>query len=239
MQLTRDDRTFLAALGSSTLWIAAGYFVSGWLQRHSFTRMVYLALPPAAAVAVILVCKGGILKEFIRAWCKALCAFVLAVSACAVLVLLACSAVGYLPYSDRPGPGWGNIPPHFPGLDELKYFSGWALLLVPMCYFTGSILFIFMAWIRWLNAPPWLARSLGGVFSAGFGIVAIAAAGWYISIAPVVANIVGVVCLLFGIFVLPRVSPSRLAPLSLPFRIAGIAFCFLGRAWTLIYPFLR
>ena len=201
--------------------------------------MVYLALPPAAAITVMLSPKAGILKGFVKAWCKALCAFVLAVSAGAVLVLLACSAVGYLPYSDRPGPGWGNIPPHLPGLDELQYFSGWALLLVPMSYFTGSLLFICMAWIRWLEAPPWLARSVGGVFSAGFGILAIAAAGWYIAIAPVVGNIVGAVCLLFGIFVLPRVSPRRQTPLPLPFRIVGIAFCFLGMAWPLLYPFLQ
>lgn len=161
------------------------------------------------------------------------------VSLGAVLLLLLYSAVGYLPYSDRPGPGWGNIEPHFPVPEEIRYFSSWALILLPICYFMGNLLFLFMAWARWLKLPMWLARTLGGFFCSGLSMFAVAAAGWYIAIAVSVTNAVGVCGLLYGIFVLPRISPAREMPLSKTARSVGIALASLCLIACLAYPFLR
>jgi hypothetical protein len=43
------------------------------------------------------------------------------------LLLLLINCAGYLPYSDRPGPGWQL--PHLPSGDELRFFLGFAILL--------------------------------------------------------------------------------------------------------------
>src|ERR1700722_13775502 len=52
-----------------------------------------------------------------------------------VLVLVNCA--GYLPYSDRPGPGWQM--PHLPTGDELRFFVGFASRLLGATAFYGLI----------------------------------------------------------------------------------------------------
>lgn len=174
-----------------------------------------------------------------KTWFNILWSYCLMVSASAVLLLLICSAVGYLPYSDRPGPGWGSIEPHFPVLQEIKYFSSWALLLLPVCYFMGTVLFSFMVWIRWLRTPTWLVRILCGICCSGLSMLAVAAAGWYIAISLFVINSVGVCALLFGVLVLPRFSAHREMPLSRTTRTVGVALAFLCVSAYLASPFLR
>lgn len=238
-----SDRDFLAAQGALVLWVGSSYLVDDWLRQHSFARIPYFALPAAAALIVWLIPKADsipALKKFAKAWFNIVSAYVAGIGTSVVLLLLVSSAVGYLPYSDRPGPGWGNIPRHLPGLDEIKYFSGWAFFfLLPTCYFFGSLLFIFMAWIRWLNTPTWLARVLGGLFGYGFTALAVAGAGWYIAISPFIGNGVALMGLLFGILVLPRFVPHREMHLSTGTRAVGIVLAFLGLAAFLVYPFVH
>ncbi|HZD93401.1 MAG TPA: hypothetical protein VE133_04050 [Candidatus Sulfotelmatobacter sp.] len=209
---------------------------------HSRCRILYLLLPPImAAIACYLPETGGTrpLKTFAGNWFSTLWMYNAMVSACSILLLLGSSAIGYLPYSDRPGPGWGNIPSHIPQWGEIRYFSGWLVLLLPVSYFLGNILFIFMAWIRWLSVPKWLACALGGLFCAGFTMLAVAAAGWYIAISVAITNSVGICGLFFGAWLLPRVSPQREIPLSLWSRTAGVLLAATSMAAFFIYPFLR
>lgn len=238
-----NDRNFLSAQATLILWVGSSYLVDEWLRQHSFARIAYFALPAAAALIVWLIPKDDsilALKKFAKAWFNILSAYVAGIGTSVVLLLLISSAVGYLPYSDRPGPGWGNIPRHLPGLDEIKYFSGWAFFfLLPTCYFLGSVLFIFMAWIRWLNTPTWLARAVGGLFGYGLTALAVAAAGWYIAISPFVGYAVALLGLLFGIFVLPRFAPDREMHLSTGTRAVGIILALLGLTAFLVYPFVR
>ncbi len=56
------------------------------------------------------------------------------------LLLVLINSVGYLPYSDRPGPGWQT--PHLPSGQELGFFAGLAVLLLPA---TGIIGMVFAA----------------------------------------------------------------------------------------------
>jgi hypothetical protein len=231
----------LAALGTLSLWISCGYLVPGWM--HFWIRLSYLAVPLVAVLIVLLLIRkagpGRVLKRFITQWCKFVGTYMALVTVGSVLVLLLCSAVGYLPYSDRPGPGWGNTPPHLPGIDEIKYFSHWTIFLLPICYFFGSLLFVFMGWMNWFGAPTWLTRMLGGIFSAMFGAISVAAAGWVISISVVVSNTVGILCLLFGLVALPSLALERPASLS-PFgRTIGIAVNVLFVVGMLVYPFIH
>jgi len=173
-----------------------------------------------------------------RFWFKSVGAYVLLVSAGTVAFLLAFSAVGYLGYSDRPGPGWGNVPAHWPNWEEIRYFSGWAALLLPMCYFYGHPLFMFMALIRWLGAPGWMARALGALFSAGFTVLIVSVAGWYIALSAAVVHGIGICALLFGAWILPGVAPVRDKQLSLATRGVGIALASVAVGVLLVLPFL-
>lgn len=236
-----NDFIFLLLWTPLATWVGTAYLGGRWLNNHSLVRSIYFALPPAAYLILLFVPRirsNPVFRNFVTHGFKMVCLYVFVVSAGTVLLLLGSSAVGYLSYSDRPGPGWG-MPPHLPGLDEIGYFSGWAVLLLPMCYFFGVLLFAFVTWITWLNAPSWLIRVAVAVFCAGVSMLSVAAAGWYIAIAPFVTNCVGVFGLLFGAFVLPRMSFSRKLQLTFMARAAGIGIACLGMIGLLVYPFLR
>src|SRR5215472_8219291 len=95
------------------------------------------------------------------------------------LLLVVSSAVGYLPYSDRPGPGW--FSPHLPTLRESGFFASWAFFFVgPFALFWGAILFVFVRLTGWLGSPKWFLRTLGGFFGGALGLLGIEAFGWYI-----------------------------------------------------------
>jgi hypothetical protein len=245
-QMTRNDRVFVIGLVCFVGWLILALLLAllkgNWFGWRSLVGLVYASLPPLAAIvawAVPLTDSSQPLKTFMKAWFKILWSYSLVVTLGAFLLLVGFSAVGYLPYSDRPGPGWGNIPAHLPTLEEIRYFGGWAVFLMPMCYFNGSVLFIFMAWIRWLKLPTWLARIMGGLFCSGFTMIAVAAAGWYISIAVAVTNCVGLCALLFGAVILPRALPKREMQLSVASRTIGITLACLGMSALVVYPFVR
>jgi hypothetical protein len=241
MRIPMNDRVFLAAVGGFILWITLAYFLdSRFYDRPSVLRLYFL-VPAVAAVIISLLPRGSahVLKGFMKAWFHTIWRFVAVLSAASVLLMLVYSAIGYLPYSDRPGPGWGNIPVHWPTLEEIGYFSGWALLLLPPAYFMGQLIFVFIVLVRWFSAPQWLARALGGLFCAGFGMLAVAAAGWYIAAAPAVDDGAGIFAFVLGAWGLPRISPSREMPLSRMTRAIGIGGAVLGMIALLIAPFIR
>jgi hypothetical protein len=51
------------------------------------------------------------------------------------LLLVVVSAIGYLPYSDRRGPGW--YAAHIPNVQEVGYYASWATLSVLSHCFGG------------------------------------------------------------------------------------------------------
>ena len=124
------------------------------------------------------------------------------------VLLVVTSAVGYLPYSDRPGPGW--FSPHLPSLQELGFFGSWVFFFVgPFALLWGAILFAFISVTGWLGAPKLLLRILGGLFAAALGLLGIASAGWYIAISAVGGFGGGVIGLVYGVFLLPRFAVIR------------------------------
>jgi len=239
--MTKNDRVFLIAFCCFVGWIITALAWSKWFQAHSLIQSLYLLLPLLAAFVVWTMRPTDLsrpLKELMKGWFNVLWSYCAVVILSSILLLVGLSAVGYLPYSDRPGPGWGNVSPHLPTLEEVSYFSDWATLLLPMCYFFASLLFAFMAWIKWLKPSIWLVRIVGGIFGSGISMLVVAAAGWHISIAALVTNSVGVCGLLFGAFILPRISPRREMPLSLVARTIGTTVACLGMSALLLYPFL-
>ena len=99
------------------------------------------------------------------------------------MLLVLVNSVGYLPYSDRPGPGWQLS--HLPTLAEVQFFAGFALLLA-----AGTAIYGFalagMGWaLEFCSLPRWVV----GVFAAPIAFMTsglmMADGGWLIALSPV------------------------------------------------------
>ena len=153
------------------------------------------------------------------------------------LLLVVSSAIGYLPYSDRPGPGW--FSPHLPTLQELRFFGSWAFFFVgPFALFWGAVLFLFVRLTGWLGAPKWLLRVLGGFFAGALGLLGIAAAGWYIALSAAAVYGGAILGVIFGAILLPRFAILRLEPQRAWWQWAAIAGSAVLLAGGIVYPLL-
>jgi hypothetical protein len=148
--------------------------------------------------------------KFFLDWVKCLGSYALVVAAGTLLFLIGSSIVGYLAYSDRPGPGWGQGVFSW---SEVKFFVGWLPLLFNFLLYLGAVLFPFARLLGWFQAPRWVVRVFGGLLSGISGLVGVLAAGWYIAISqyPVYAGAIsGIIygaCLLPHFSGLPRGGP--------------------------------
>jgi hypothetical protein len=227
-------------------WIAA-CLVGGWpvavtiyaavLSRQSAGYAFVLAGLPASIVALTWLLHGrkeleAIAQGFL--WC--LGSYCLVYLGGLLVFLSGCSLVGYLPYSDRPGPGWGT--PHLPAWGELGFYIGWELLLVPVLLFWAPIFFIFGDVMAWLRVPRWLLRLSSGSLCGFLSLIVTAGVGWYISIGapPVYAG--GGLGLLFGVFVLPRFATQRRTRWPVWARTIGATAAFLVVGTSIVYPIL-
>jgi hypothetical protein len=201
-----------------------------------------IGAPGIAALAIACLPLSPFKNELVRFtknWFVCVAAYTLVVAATVFILLLGCSAVGYLPYSDRPGPGWGNVPAHVPSIEEIQYFGSWTIYLVPMCAFWGSFIFFFGAWATWFRTPRWLVRVLGILFCGFLALLATEAAGWYIAIAAFPVYGAGAAGSLFGGLVLPRFcggTGSRIALWKASVLVLGAATMV---AALLTYPLWR
>ena len=119
---------------------------------------------------------------------------------------------GYLPYSDRPGPGWIG---RFPGVGwadfwhGVVFMSGWALLLTPYAIVAGLVVFGITRLLERFKTPRTVvavvAASLAG-FVSGYIVLGI---GWYIAIAAAPVYFAAALGLLYGAVVLPRSRAVR------------------------------
>jgi len=133
---------------------------------------------------------------------KSIGLYVLAVTGSALIALVVSGLIGYLPYSDRPGPGWqarGWI-----SVGEIGFYLGWLKLLVPYCLFLGLLFSAFARFLRWFRTPRWLIGLLAAPVCGFLTTFLVLGFGWYIALSGSIALFVGVVGLLFGGFVLPR-----------------------------------
>lgn len=225
----------LAGIGWLGALCASLYFVPTFLLRGA----VLVSSPGPPAIVVACLPRSPLKSEsarLVKNWFVCLFLYSLIVVASAFSLLLGCSAVGYLPYSDRPGPGWGNVPAHLPRLQEIGYFAGWAMLLLPMCALWGSVFFFFAAWSGWFGTPKWLMRILGGVFCGYLTLWAVAAVGWYIAIAAFPVYGAGFAGVIFGALVLPRFLGSTGSRAVRWKRVVCIACGTLALAASATFP---
>jgi hypothetical protein len=173
--------------------------------------------------------------RFFFDWGKSLVLYVVVVAAGTFVLLEGSSIVGYLAYSDRPGPGWGR------GIfswSEAKFFFGWLPLLIYLLLYQGVVLFPFARLLSWLRSPHWLLRVFGGVFAGLTAFIAVSAAGWYIAISQYPTFAGGGFGMIYGVVLLPRFSGLQESGATNWKRWAGIAATTLACGAIVVYPLL-
>jgi hypothetical protein len=153
------------------------------------------------------------------------------------LFLFLSSCFGYLPYSDRPGPGWwGRV--HFPSWAEFTSYIGFAPFFAYFCLFFGVGIFGLSLVLGFASTPRWLNRLIGGILCAMAGGMAVLGAGWYLALAEIGPDSALVLGLIYGLFLFPRFIRARSKPVHMALRIGlGTITAALFIFW-IISPFI-
>lgn len=151
-----------------------------------------------------------------------------------LLLLINCS--GYLPYSDRPGPGWQA--PHWPQISELGFFFGFALYMgIPtVLYGLGQTLLAFVYGV--CSLPKWLVRILGAVLGFLAAGLLMEGAGWMIAMSALGVYIAAGCGLLWGLLVMPALMSPREQYFPTTLRIAFPLLLDSAAVLYLIYPLI-
>lgn len=172
-------------------------------------------------------------------WCRCLwivATYVLAADVFPVSLLILVNSSGYLPYSDRPGPGWQL--PHFPTFEELLFFTSFAFLLLTTTAFFGGV-FAGAGWVLgFCSLPRWALR----IFASPIAFIAsgltMAGVGWMIAISSTGVLIAAGCGALWGLFVFPRLVTPMNYSLPITVRIAIPLSMLAGGTYWLIKPLL-
>lgn len=141
------------------------------------------------------------MKRLIRDYVLAVGSYVAIMVVGLTLTLTISSAVGYLPYSDRPGPGWTE--PFF-SFELLGFYVGWSVLLLLPSAVYGSVVFAILRLLHTFNAPLILIRVMGALSAGYIALVLAVGIGWYIAMAPFPAFIAAGLGAAWGSIVVPR-----------------------------------
>jgi len=177
------------------------------------------------------------MRRFFRDYVTAVGSYVGLIAVGLVITLTVSSAVGYLPYSDRPGPGW--IGPSF-SFGQLGYYLSWStLLLLPSAMYATGI-FVFARLLSWLDAPSVVIRIIGALSAAFIGLVLAFGVGWYIAMAAFPAFVAAGLGAAWGAVLLPRyLGPT---PPQRPYWVQWTANTVVllagsgGLYWTFLAP---
>ena len=122
--------------------------------------------------------------------------------------------VGYLPYSDRPGPGWyGRFPAISWGefVEHVRFMVDWTSLFIWQAMFLALLIFLLARGLELVRTPRLVVAVICAVVSAFLTGYLVLAAGWYISIGAAAVNFAMFLALVFGAFLLPRRYREKLA----------------------------
>jgi len=153
------------------------------------------------------------------------------------LVLLLSSAIGYLPYSDRPGPGWWGHA-HWPSWAEFANYIEFSPWFAYFCLYFGLGLFGLSLVLGIASTPRWLNRLLGGVIAGAAAGLAVMGAGWYFALAEVGPDAAIILGLLYGVFLFPRFIELRPKPITMWMRIGAVSCTAALFLYWIASPFL-
>jgi len=123
------------------------------------------------------------------------------------LFLILSPVAGYVPYSDRPGPGWHGKPFEITWrgfLGNAGDMLGFGIFLSLYAVFSAAILYILVRLLEKFCVHKVAVAAISAILSGLLSSYILAAIGWYIAIgfaAIIVSLILGII---FGVFVLPK-----------------------------------
>ena len=147
------------------------------------------------------------MKRFVLDLLRSIGLYVLLVVGGSLCFLSLAPVFGYLPYSDRPGPGWIGKFPAIGWADfwhSVDFLLGWALMLVPYAMVAGLIVFALTRLLERFKTPRVVVAIIAALisgFASGYIVLGI---GWYIAIADAPVYFAIVLGLIFGGFLLPK-----------------------------------
>ena len=172
-------------------------------------------------------------------WSRSLCivaTYVFAADLVPSLLLLLVNSAGYLPYSDRPGPGWQT--PHLPTGQELRLFLGFAALLLEATALYGLI-FAAAGWaLGFCRLPRWVLRVMAAPTAFLTSGLMMAAGGWMIAISPVSVYTAAACGAFWGLFVFPKLVIGTGYALPIAARMALPIMMLVGGTYWLVKPML-
>lgn len=112
-------------------------------------------------------------------------------------------SIGYLPYSDRPGPGWYKKPFGI-SLDEVNYIWGFILFLGIYILGTLIIVYLFFRLFRLIGYNRIIFSILGGLIIGFLSLYCTLGIGWYIAIDRSTILAGGALGLIYGAMLFPK-----------------------------------
>ena len=119
------------------------------------------------------------------------------------LYMVISEAVGYLPYSDRPGPGWyrGKVSIAAP---DLSYISGFILFLGLYLLVWLIIVFLLFRLLRLIGYNRILFAILGGIIIGAVTFYLTLGAGWYIALDGSTVSVGALLGTIYGSTLFPK-----------------------------------
>jgi len=153
---------------------------------------------------------GHIVSALFRQFIIAVIAFESVVIGGIALFMAVGMLVGYLPYSDRPGPGWygpSETIPSLPVVWQWLHLNYWA----PPMY--AAAVFLLVKTISVVpKLPRMVIRIIGTLLTAFVALFWVLATGWYFSLSLSVQWVSLAFSILYGAWVLPTIIYGKRAP---------------------------
>jgi hypothetical protein len=143
------------------------------------------------------------------------------------VLFIGASAIGFLVYSDRPGPGFYG--PRFAlDLAEVKFLLSFlGFLVVPFLFVGSVVLAVELIYVR-VRLPSASIRLVGALAAGLFTGLVTASMGWYIALAGEAAGLALVVGALAAFVMLPRRLSLSVRPKSWASLARGVVLTIAG-----------
>src|ERR1041385_1449483 len=147
--------------------------------------------------------------------------------------------VGYLAYSDRPGPGWYGFFPKLTlqGLLELLSFVfGWGLFTLIYTPFAVLPLLVVVRMLEWAGLPRYINAVIGGLIGGVLSLWFMLAMGWYIALAGPAMVVGGMLGVFYGAWIVPVRPPDTKSPIRFSLWRFTMKICACLGIVYLLFP---